>query len=149
MSYFSLYYHLVWHTKNSSPILKDEKAKRVQEIIKSIIFSNPEMFFVTIGGITNHVHVVIYSKSTISVARMAQVIKGGSSEMINESRIFPFKFSWQHEYGCSTFAEQDLQKLMDYVSHQYEHHLKKAVDVKLERTDFRDFGLPHAWGDDE
>lgn len=149
MSYFSLYYHFVWHTKNSSPILKGDKEKRVHEIIKSIIFASPEMFFVTMGGIATHVHVIVYSKSTITVAKMAQTMKGGSSEMINEFRLFPFRFSWQHEYGGVTFGENDLHNRKQYVIHQPEHHTRNTIDKKLEITDFRDFGLKHAWGDDD
>jgi putative transposase len=149
MSYFSLYYHFIWHTKNSFPILKGNQERRIHEIIKSIVYSSPEMFFVASGGTDTHVHVILYSKSTITVAHMAKLMKGGSSEMINQERLFPFRFSWQHEYGCVTFGKNDLQNLRLYVSKQRVHHSQNTTDVHLECTDFRDGGSKHAWGDDD
>ncbi|MFC1849810.1 transposase, partial [candidate division CSSED10-310 bacterium] len=86
---------------------------------------------------------------TITVAQMAKLMKGGSSEIINQERLFPFRFSWQHEYGCVTFGKNDLQNLRQYVSEQRVHHDHKTTDDNLECTDFRDLGLQHAWGDDD
>jgi putative transposase len=149
MLYFSLYYHFVWHTKNSSPYLRGDNEKEIHKIIKSIVFNSPDMFFDAIGGTATHIHVVLHSKSTITVAQMAHKMKGTSSEMINERGLFRFRFSWQHEYGCVAFSENDLHIVQDYVAKQYEHHQRNTIEKRLECTDSRELGLKHAWGNDE
>jgi putative transposase len=148
MSYFSLYYHFVWHTKGSVPILKGDKEKQVWEIIRSTIMKSPDIFYVRLGGTSHHVHVLVYSKSTVSVAKIAQLMKGASSEIINKKRLFPFHFSWQHEYGCVTVDMRDIDVLKKYLSDQKVHHSRKTIIKHFESTDFRDFDLDHAWGND-
>jgi len=147
MSFFSLYYHFVWHTKISEACLTGEKERRVHEIIKTVVFRSPNLFFVSIGGTATHVHVIIYTKSTLTVAQMAQRMKGSSSEMINEQRIFPFRFGWQREYGCVTFSHRDLAILKLYLRDQKNHHENDTFQKHLECTDFRDLGLSNAWGE--
>ena len=80
---------------------------------------------------------------------MAQKIKGVSSELINERGLYRFKFSWQHEYRCVVFSENDRHQLQQYVFNQHKHHSRNTIDKRLECTDFRELGLQHAWGDDE
>ena len=122
MSYFSLYYHFTWHTNGSMSILIGDKKNQVWEIIRFVIMKSPQMFYVAIGGTADHVHVIVYSMSTITFAKIAQLLKGASSEIIDKKMVFPFRFSWHHEYGCVTDDKRDLQRLKPYVSQQEEHH---------------------------
>lgn len=148
MSYFSLYYHFVWHTNGSLPILKNEARNHVWEIIKSIIINSAQMFYVSIGGTEDHIHSLVYSRSTITVAKMAQLMKGTSSEIINKKKIFAHWFAWQHEYGCVTVDKRDIDTVISYIYHQQEHHAQRSTDIHFESTDFRDFDYNHAWGNE-
>ena len=149
MSFFSLYNHFVWHTKGSVPFLKGDKEKQVWAIIRQIIIKSPDIYYVSVGGTANHVHVLVYSKSTISVAKMAQRIKGASSEAINKKRLFKFRFAWQHEYGCVSVDSRNLKVIQNYISNQKIHHARRTEIKHFESTDFRDFNFDHAWGNDD
>ncbi|MFC1854090.1 hypothetical protein ACFL27_28235, partial [candidate division CSSED10-310 bacterium] len=88
--------------------MKADQEKRSHEIIKSIVFSAPEMFFVSSGGTDTHVHVILYSKSTITVAQMAKLMKGGSSEMINQQRLYPLDFPGSMNMDVSPLVKMIL-----------------------------------------
>jgi hypothetical protein len=101
------------------------------------------------GGTSNHIHVLLNAKSTVSVSKIARILKGTSSELINKKRLFPFHFSWQHEYGCVTVDAQNLNRVRNYIITQREHHSHTRTIAHFESTDFRDFGFENAWGNDK
>lgn len=80
---------------------------------------------------------------------MAQLMKGTSSETINKKKLFPYHFTWQHEYGCVTVDKRDLSNVKSYISRQEDHHSHNSIDKHFESTDFRDFDHDHAWGNDD
>ena len=67
-TYKSVYYHIVTHTKNSRPFLnkdiKDKVYRFIWEKCKPLGF-----YLHRIGGIENHIHLLIYIPSKISVSK--------------------------------------------------------------------------------
>ena len=123
--------------------------QKVREIVKSLIINSPQMLYVSIGGTADHIHVLLYSKSTISVAQIAQKLKGTSSDLIKKNKLFPFRFAWQHEYGCVTVDKGNLESVKHYIKAQEEYHTNFNLNLHLECCDFRDLNQEHAWGSTE
>jgi hypothetical protein len=48
--YSEINLHIIWHTKNSSPLLTPEIEKLAHEAIRQRVFDTPKVFFHEIGG---------------------------------------------------------------------------------------------------
>lgn len=77
---------------------------------------------------------------------MAQKLKGTSSDVIKKKKLFPFRFAWQHEYGCVTVDKGSLESVKSYIKAQEEHHANANLKLHFECCDFRDLKQEHAWG---
>ena len=82
------------------------------------------MTAVEIGGIADHVHMLLSLPSSMPVAKALQLIKGGSSKWVHDT--FPERrlFGWQVKYG--SFSVGALDKITDYIRNQAEHHKKMS-----------------------
>ena len=83
-----------------------------------------KMMAIQIGGVEDHVHILLSLPSTISIAKALQLIKGGSSKWVHET--FPEQnlFGWQVKYGAFSVSVSQLDRIIDYIKQQPEHHRK-------------------------
>jgi putative transposase len=52
-----------------------------------------------VGGVEDHVHVLLSIPSTLSVANAVQLLKGNSSKWIHDTFKEHWDFGWQEGYG--------------------------------------------------
>ncbi len=124
-SFTCLYFHIVFSTKRRQPILVDEIAPRIWAYLGGIAREN-DMIPLAIGGYHDHVHLVIRIKPTISVSRMMQLLKGGSSHWIHQEFPGLRSFQWQDGYSAFSISRSDLHRVVEYVRSQKEHHRKRS-----------------------
>jgi REP element-mobilizing transposase RayT len=75
----------------------------------------------------DHVHAAVRLHQTISVSKLAQELKGGSSyEMGAEQRRSSRRLSWQEGYGAFSFGERDLASVIRYIRTQRERHARNG-----------------------
>lgn len=55
-----------------------------------------------------------------------QGIKGDSSKWINQKGFVKGKFSWQEGYGAFSYSKSHVDRVIDYIRNQEEHHGKKS-----------------------
>ena len=96
------------------------------------------------GGVDDHVHLLISMPSTISISKALQLIKGGSSKWIHETFPEHRLFEWQQGYGAFSIGIGDIERTINYINNQAEHHGK--MDFKIE---FRAFLKKHGIEYDE
>jgi len=87
----------------------------------------------TIGGTTDHVHMVVSIPPAISVSKFVGQIKGATSTRFNKSGISDVPFKWQDEYGAFSFDAKRLLNYIAYVERQKEHHAEDTIIPVLER----------------
>lgn len=75
MSYVSSYYHCVFSTKERRPIITPDLRERLWPFLGGIARQN-KFTAVEIGGVADHVHLLLSLPATISVAKAMQLIKG-------------------------------------------------------------------------
>lgn len=134
MSYWRLYYHIIWATYERQPLLDARTKDGIFEYIQNKITSLEGVFH-AIGGIEDHVHLVVSIPPKIAIADFVQRIKGSSSHYINESRKDLAKFAWQHEYGVVSFSHNQLDQVTEYVLNQEQRHKSGDVHPIFERID--------------
>ena len=84
MSYVSSYSHCVFSTKDRRPFLTAQLRDRLWPFLGGIAREH-QMKALSIGGVEDHVHVLLSLPATMSIAKAMQLIKGGSSKWVHDS----------------------------------------------------------------
>jgi REP element-mobilizing transposase RayT len=129
--YTQLYLHLVWATWDRYPYLSPELQRRVYECIQAECVA-VDVDVLAIGGVEDHVHLLVRIPATVSVADLAKRVKGASTHMVNHDVRPPFYFKWQGGYGAFTVSKRHVPMICDYVLRQAEHHRDSRVYPILE-----------------
>ncbi len=84
---------------------------------------------VAIGGIENHVHVLLSIAGTMPLAKAVQLLKGGSSKWMNDAA--SERFAWQEGYGAFTVGISQQAHTVAYINSQAEHHKKRTFEEEF------------------
>lgn len=148
MALWRLYYHLTWATKERHPLITSD----VELVLYGYIIGKahaPGCIIHAIGGIENHIHLVVSIPPKLSIADFVKGIKGSSAHYLNHSlaKNFP-QFGWQRGYGVFSLGGKQLDEAVAYVRNQKNHHRQGTTILSLERDNHKDDG-PAAWNDGE
>ena len=121
MSYVSNHIHLVFGTKERRKLITPTLRERLWAFMGGIARQN-KMKAIEIGGIDDHVHLLISLPATLSVSKAAQLIKGGSSKWVHETFPEHLHFQWQEKYGSFNVSVSQLDTLIRYIRNQETHH---------------------------
>ena len=120
-SYSSLYYHIVFSTKNREPWIRPDIEERVWSFVGGIA-DRHEMTPIKVGGLDDHLHVVVAIPPTLTVSKAVQMLKGGSSRWIRTTFPELETFGWQDGYGAFTVSKTQVPATMTYVERQRKRH---------------------------
>lgn len=126
-TFTSLHCHIIFSTKNREPWLRTDIEERVWSYLGGIARENG-MKAGMIGGIENHVHLLLGIPPTLAISKATQLIKGGSSAWIKET--FPGLpgFGWQDGYGAFSVSKSQVPDVTEYIRGQREHHRVKSFE---------------------
>jgi putative transposase len=135
MPYWRLYYHVVWSTRERAPLIHQEVEREIHNLIVGAARRN-RIEVQAIGGIEDHVHVVISVPPSISLSDAVSRIKGASSHVIREryNHDLQHEFNWQSEYGAVSISECQLDPVCSYVRDQRRRHADRKTVPGLERV---------------
>jgi len=141
MSYVSANFHCVFSTKERRPLITPDIQERLWPFLGGIARQN-DIKALAIGGVADHVHMLISIPSTMPIAKAMQLIKGGSSKWVHETFPHLQLFNWQKKYGAFSVSVSQLDKTVDYIRFQEAHHKKLTFQeefvalLKKHRIDF-------------
>lgn len=78
-----------------------------------------------IGGIDDHVHMLIGLKPTHRLSDVMRELKSESSKWLKE-QLGSSVFAWQDGYGAFSVSAPNLENIRNYVQKQEEHHRKQT-----------------------
>jgi REP element-mobilizing transposase RayT len=125
-TYTKLNIHIVFHVKSTGITIRKEDLGLVFAYIGGII-QNVGGYPITVGGITNHIHILATMPKTMSVAEFVQKIKSNSSKWIKTIDEYYETFAWQEGYGAFCVSPSLLKKTIRYIETQEQHHHKVSV----------------------
>ena len=134
MSLWRIYYHIIWTTKQRQPLISPDKEPEIYNyIIGKSDFLN--CIIHAIGGLEDHIHIVISIPPTMAISEYVKKIKGSSSYHINHNTpVTSDKFSWQEGYGVFSLGSKQLEKAVIYVKNQKIHHSQGTTNSHLEKV---------------
>jgi REP element-mobilizing transposase RayT len=86
-----------------------------------------------VGGVSDHIHVLLSLGRTISPAKAVQLLKAGSSKWVNESFPARERFSWQEGYGAFSIGASQRDKTITYIRRQPEHHKRISFEEEFKK----------------
>ena len=120
-TYASLFYHIVFSTKNRVEFIRPEIEERVWAYIGGIARKH-KMTTIQVGGIEDHIHTLVMAPPSISPAEIAKYLKGDSSKWIHEEFPDLRNFGWQDGYGAFSVSKSNVPDVVKYIQNQREHH---------------------------
>ena len=127
-TYTELQYHCIFSTKHRQPLIRAEIEERVWAILAATAKTHG-MVARRVGGIENHVHLLLDIPKTLSVSEALKRIKGGSSSAIKQSGLTdPKAFSWQDGYAAFTVSASASPDVISYIAGQRQHHAKRTFE---------------------
>lgn len=130
MSFVSSYYHCVFSTKQRRALIKPALAERLWPFMGGIARQN-KMKAIEVGGVEDHVHILLSLPATMSIAKGLQLIKGGSSKWVHETFTDHWLFAWQAKYGAFSVSESRLDSIIEYIKGQAKHHQKMTFQEEF------------------
>jgi REP element-mobilizing transposase RayT len=130
-SFNSCLIHCVWSTKNRVSFLDSDLLARLSAYLGGIAREN-KMKSLAVGGVADHVHLLISLPSTLSVAKGIQLLKGNSSKWIHEAFPRLAGFAWQEGYGAFSIGISGAEATVAYIRNQTEHHRQHTFREEFE-----------------
>jgi REP element-mobilizing transposase RayT len=129
-SYVSNLMHCIFSTKGRRKQITPDLQSRLWPFIGGVARTN-NMHAVTVGGMSDHVHVLLAVPATIAVAKAIQLIKGGSSKWIHDTFPESRSFEWQEGYGAFSISLSHREATINYIQHQEEHHRRRSFEQEF------------------
>jgi putative transposase len=120
----SSYHHCVFSTKERRLLITPSLQERLWPYLGGI--AREHKMAVEIGGVADHVHMLLSLPSSMAVAKGLQLIKGGSSKWVHDTFPEHRLFGWQVKYGSFSVSVSQLDKITEYIRNQTEHHKKMS-----------------------
>ena len=130
-----VYLHFVWTTKYRAERLTPDLERRIHRCIISEA-QGMGCSVLAIGGLPDHVHIIMRIPGNRAPAEIVKQIKGASGRLYNAIRPeYSEPFHWQDGYGCFSLWHTQLDKAIAYVHNQKERHRENRLLEIFEQTD--------------
>ena len=83
---------------------------------------------IEIGGTTNHVHILTSLPKSMALIDFVREIKAYSSKWLKQLDDHYMPFAWQDGYGAFSVSPSLLDKTVQYIRKQEEHHKTRSFN---------------------
>lgn len=118
-TYTELLAHIIFSTKERQPLINTELKPRLHAYMHGIVKDIGGKALI-IGGIADHVHLLINLPTTVTLADALRTIKSNSSKWTHEEG--HKDFAWQSGYGAFSVSRSNVETVYKYIANQEEHH---------------------------
>jgi REP element-mobilizing transposase RayT len=120
----SLHIHLVFSTKERLPLIDAGWRPDLHAFLGGCL-KRLDAFPQEIGGIADHVHLLVGIKPVHAIADLVREAKRVSSEWIkDEHRVT--RFAWQEGYGAFSVSKSSVPSIREYIRQQEKHHRRRT-----------------------
>ena len=127
--------HVIYSTKNRVKSIDPPIRGRLHAYLATVL-RDAGSYVYRVGGTANHIHAACTLPRTLSQSDLIEKIKPPASKWMKEQGPAYTGFSWQNGYGIFSVSRSRVQKLVDYIDNQEEHHRHKTF--KEEFLEFLD-----------
>ena len=123
-SIFDIKLHVAWITKYRKPVLMNDIAERVRELIKRIC--KEQKVEIISGAVSkDHIHMLISIDPSVKVSKLMQLIKGKTSHKLQMEypslkREYWGRRFWARGYFCVSVGNTTEKLVKEYIEHHFE-----------------------------
>lgn len=141
MSKVSALYHIVFCTKKREMSIPEAYFTDLYTIIWSIVKKSGSRL-IRIGGISNHLHLLVSLHPSVCLADLVRDIKSISAAWMKDDPRFRSFIGWAREYYAATISNDAVGNVVNYINNQKEHHAAHNLDDEFNRL-YRWAGLTY------
>lgn len=132
-TFSQIYIQIVFVVNGRSNLLQEPWRDEVFKYMAGIIKGKNQKPII-VNGVSNHVHLFVGLRPSMSVSDLVRDVKNNSTNFINDRKWISGKFSWQEGFGSFSYSHSQIDQVYQYILNQKEHHRKKTF--KEEYLDF-------------
>lgn len=140
-SFSNVIVHIVFSAKDRIGYLDDDVRPKMHAYLASTS-RKLDCFCYEVGGAIDHVHLALSLPRTISISKVVEELKVGSSVWIKKQFPSLFGFSWQRGYAVFSVGPSDIKSVVHYIEGQIEHH-RKVSFMEEYRALLEDAGIEY------
>ena len=119
--------HVIFSTKDRQKIISPEFQPRLWAFVAGVC-RKLEILVRAIGGVEDHMHLLLQVPPTLPVAKAVLTIKSNSSRWADEQG---HKFAWQQGYGAFSVSSSNVPAVVQYIRNQQTHHKKRGFEEEF------------------
>lgn len=124
-TYTQLYIQFVFAVKSRESQIQPSWKNELYKYITGIVQNNKSKML-AVNGMSDHIHIFIGYKPSVSVPDLVKDIKVASSLWVTGEKLTKQKFNWQDGYGAFSYSKSHIDKVCKYIQNQELHHRKKT-----------------------
>lgn len=128
-SYTQVYIHFVFAVFRRENLIRPQWRERLYQYITGIVRKKGHKL-ISIGGVEDHIHILVGAKLDQPLSNLVQEIKANSSKFINDNKLLCGRFEWQKGYGAFSYSRSQISDVVRYIENQPTHH--KRITFKKE-----------------
>ncbi|MBI3894299.1 MAG: IS200/IS605 family transposase, partial [Acidobacteria bacterium] len=86
---------------------------------------------VTINGMADHVHLLLWMPPALSISETLRILKSNSSRWVNQKRGAGPAFAWQTGYGAFSVSHSNVRSVVKYIQAQEKHHRRVSFQEEF------------------
>ena len=124
-TYTQIYIQFVFAVHSRDNLISAEWRDELYHYIAGIVRKRQNLVL-AIGGVENHIHMLVGMNPVASPSALMADVKRSSSKWINDKGLTPGHFAWQEGFGAFSYAQSQIDKVKRYIGNQEEHHRRKT-----------------------
>ena len=124
-TYTQLYIQFVSSVKGRQNFIFEQFREELEKVMCGIVKNNKCKTYAIYCN-PDHTHIFIGMHPDISPSKLMEQVKSGSSKWINEKKFIRGHFSWQKGFGAFTYSRSHIDRVVNYVLNQPQHHKKQS-----------------------
>ncbi|MCL1856457.1 MAG: transposase [Kiritimatiellaeota bacterium] len=125
-----VYVHITFSTKDRYPFIDDGIKEELWAYIGGVC-NALECTSIRTGGYNDHVHVCCVLSRKVTQIKLLEEIKKESSKWIKSKGERYRGFYWQGGYGIFSVNPSEIEKVVEYIKNQGEHHKQRSFQDEL------------------
>jgi REP element-mobilizing transposase RayT len=135
-SHTKIYFHIVFGTKLRFPYIVPALREDLYGLLGGIVQKHG-WTSLAIGGMPDHVHLLVRSHTWLSIPDLVKSLKGSSSHWINHSGKLQEHFGWQEGYGVFSVSPSNVMQARRYIENQERHHRDMSFEQEMRMMEQR------------
>ena len=124
-TYTQIYLQIVFSVKGRQNLIHKNWKDELHKYICGVVNGKDQKVY-AIGGVADHIHILVSIKPTILISDLVRDIKANSSKWINDNYYIIGKFQWQDGFGAFSYSQSHLDNVIAYINNQELHHQNKT-----------------------